>query len=120
MTYQKMINAYATLMRMSTTQMPIKAARALYSIRRAIEPTYEFCVEQEQVIVSSHEGKVNNGSITFTDEEKAKSAQQALQDLYSQEAEYDREPVELALDDVAGCKLTMNDLDALEGFVTLT
>lgn len=119
MTHKKLIDAYATLMRMSTVQIPIKAARDLYTIRKAIEPIYQFCAEQERVIVNGYNGKIANGTISFDDEDNTKKAQKDLQDLYALEAEYGLDPVTVHLDDIINCKMSLNDMETLDGFVVL-
>lgn len=120
MTQKQMINAYIILVRLGSAQMSIRAAHSLYKLRKTLESTYQFCSEREQLIVEKYHGRVVNGSITFDNEEAAQCAQVDLQELYDLETETDIDAVAISMDDIKGVSLSMNDMDALEGFVVLT
>lgn len=61
MTQKQMVNAYLTLTQLSSAKLPVVTAYALYQLRKRLEPSYAFCVEQEQVIIEQHNGVMENG-----------------------------------------------------------
>ena len=119
MKQKQMVNAYITLVRLGGAPMSVKAAHDLYLLRKKLEPTYQFCVEQEQMIVEKYNGRAVNGTITFSDEETVRHAHAALQELYDLEVEFESDAVTVKLDDIKGGTLSVNDLETLEGFVAL-
>lgn len=119
MTQKQIINAYITLVRLSSTQMSIRAARDLYVLRKQLEPTYQFCAEQEHLIVSKYNGQTVNGTIVFDDEESARKARQDLQDLHDLNVDLDFDAATINLNDIKDGVLSVNDMETLEGFVAL-
>lgn len=119
MNQKQIINAYITLVKLSGVQMSIKAAHSLYSLRKKLEPTYQFCAEQEQLIVKKYNGQASNGTIIFADAECAKKAHEALHDLYELVVDIDFEPVTVNMDDFKDGTLSLNDLEAFDGLVIL-
>lgn len=117
MTYKQLVNAYAALTKMGGTTMDIKAAMELYKVRKTLEPYYEFCVEREQVIMEQHGGSISGGNVVFPDAEKAALAQADLNTLYFAEVEDSFMPTEVQLDNMNGCSMTLNDIEALDGLV---
>lgn len=43
MIQKQVMNAFFTLTRLSSVQLPLKAAYDLYRLRKKLEPTYNFC-----------------------------------------------------------------------------
>lgn len=120
MTQKQMINAYITLVRLGGAQMSVRAAHTLYQLRKKLESSYQFCSEREQLIIEKYHGKIVNGTITFDNEEAAQCAQADLRDLYDLDIDAGIEAVILSMDDIKGVSLSVNDMEALEGFVVLT
>ncbi len=114
---KQIVKAYISLMHLSGASMPLGTALSLYQLRKKLEGTYQFCAEQEQVIIERYGGNNQNGSISFSDAESVAGAQADLKELNDMEVELDIEPVSVKVDDLHGLEVTLNDIDALNGFV---
>lgn len=119
MNYKQLINAYVTLTRMGGAQMEVKTAMTLYKVRKTLEPYYQFCVEREEAIMDRHEGRIVDGNVTFAKAEDAVSAQTELNELYLTEVEDNFIPVEVQMDSLKECTLSLNDVEALDGIIAL-
>lgn len=119
MNHKQLINAYVALTRMGGAQMDVKTAMALYKVRKTLEPYYQFCVEREEAIMERHEGHIVDGNVTFSKMEDAASAQAELNELYQTEVEDSFIPVEVQADSLKECTMSLNDMEALDGIITL-
>lgn len=117
MIQKHIINAYITLSHLGGIQMPVRCAYQLYQLRRKLEASYQFCAEQERRIIEKYHGVVQNGMVTFTDEEAAASAQDALREVNEMTVEIEFEPVTIKLDDMQSGSISMDDIANLDGFV---
>lgn len=119
MNHKQLINAYVTLTRIGGAQMEVKTAMTLYKVRKTLEPYYQFCVEREEAIMDRYEGRVVDGNVTFSKAENATSAQTELNELYLTEIEDSFVPVEVHADSLKDCTMSMSDMEALDGIITL-
>lgn len=117
MNQKQIVNAYFTLVRLSSAQLPVKTAYALYQLRKKLEPTYTFCLEQERLIIDRFHGVHEGAAITFESAEAAQQAQHELDALNAMEVQLDFSPVVVRAEDTSGTMLSMNDIETLDGFV---
>lgn len=117
MIQKHIIDAYITLTHLGGIQMPARCAFQLYQLRKKLETSYQFCAEQERMVITKYHGTVQNGMISFPDESDATMAQAALREISEMTVELEYEPVTVKLDDLEGGSITMDDIANLDGFV---
>lgn len=117
MTQKQIVNAYLVLARMSSEQLPFKVAYGLFQLRKQQEPTFNFRMEQERLVVDRYHGVPKDGIVSFSDQDDAKKAYTELEELNNMEIQIDISPVSISADDIAQAKLSMNDIETLDGFV---
>jgi hypothetical protein len=114
-TQGKIVNAYRTLLRLSEQQLPLPVAYALYKAKKALDPQWQFQLEQEQKMIAECKGVVDNGSVTFpSDDARLEYVKKALE---LNEMETEIEVPEIVLPEDSGLSLSMNEIDALDGIV---
>lgn len=114
-TQKKLINAYRTLLRLSEQQLPLPMAYALYKVKKALEPQWQFQLEQEQKMVTECKGVVSNGTVTFPDDDARLEYVRKATELSDMEVEVDIQ--ETVLPENSELSLSMNEIDALDGFI---
>lgn len=119
MNHKQLINAYVTLTRMGGAQMEVKTAMVLYKVRKSLEPYYQFCAEREEAIMDRYGGHIVDGNVTFNTAQNAVAAQADLNELYLTEIEDSFIPVEVQMDNLKDCTMSISDMEALEGIITL-
>lgn len=119
MTHKQMINAYSVLMKLGTQPMDVCTALSLYKLRKEMEGIHQFCAEREEVIIEKYHGELGDGTISFPQPQDAMAAQAELTELYQMEADLEVVPLSIPMNVLEGCKLTPNDLEALEGIINL-
>lgn len=119
MTQKQMIEAYVVLCRISGVQVDAGVAFDLYRIRKNLESYYSFCAERERVIIEKYNGSLENGNVSFSDSKDAANAQSELNALYSMEVDKEFTPITISHEALKNCTLSVNDLDTLNGIVTL-
>lgn len=119
MTHKQTINAYGVLMKLGTQSMDVRTALSLYKLRKELEGAHQFCAEREEVIIEKYHGTLGDVTISFPQPQDAIAAQAELTELYQMEAELEVTPLSIPMNVLDGCKLTPNDLEALEGIINL-
>lgn len=119
MSQKRVIDAYLVLMKLGAAQQPVKVAYGLYKLRKQLEPTFNFRMEQERLVIERYHGTQDGNTISFADPETAQKARVDLDELNEMEVQIDFEPVSISMEDIAGASQSMNDLEALDGFVVL-
>lgn len=114
--HRQALNAYVTITRMGKKATG-KNAFALFRMKQKLKELIEFQAEEEQKLVEAHGGTIaEDGTITIKDEDQriAFSADKAK--LYELPVDPEIEPVTVELDGIP--EITMDEIEALDGFVT--
>ena len=114
----KVIKAYKALTKLGQQDLPIKLAFDLFKIKQALQPQWDFQLDEENKLTAS--AKVNaDGSVTFDTPEAAEMFRQRLKDLSDIDVDLKVKPVQIPLS-IPGLTLSMDDIDALDCFVQFT
>ena len=114
----KIIKAYKALTKLGQQDLPIKLAFDLFKIKQALQPHWDFQVDEENKLAVN--AKVNaDGSVTFDTPEAAEMFRQRLKDLSDIDVDLKVKPVQIPIS-IPGLTLSMDDVDALDCFVQFT
>jgi len=114
----KVIKAYKALTKLGQQDLPIKLAFDLFKIKQALQPQWDFQLDEEKKMTDS--AKVNaDGSITFESQEAAAAFRQRLKELSDIDVDLKVKPVQIPIS-IPGLTLSMDDVDALDCFVQFT
>ena len=112
------IKAYKSLGKLGQQDLPIKLAFDLFKIKQALQPQWDFQLDEENKLTAS--AKVNaDGSVTFDTPEAAEMFRQKLKDLSDIDVDLKITPARIPLS-IPGLTLSMDDIDALDCFVQFT
>ena len=115
-TQGKIVNAYRVLLRLSEQQLPLPVAYALYKAKKALDPQWQFQLEQEQKLIRDCGAELHpDGTVTFPDDAARESYVAAALELNEMETEI--EVPEIVLPEDSGLSLSVNEIDALDGIV---
>lgn len=111
----RIIKAYKALIKLSQQDLPIRLAFDLFKIKQALQPQWDFQLDEENKLTAS--AKVNaDGSVTFDTPEAAETFKQKLKNLSDIDVDLKVTPAQIPLN-TPGLKLSMEDIDALDMFV---
>lgn len=114
----KVIKAYKALTKLGQQDLPIKLAFDLFKIKQALQPQWDFQVDEENKLTTS--AKVNpDGTVSFDSPEAADAFRQKLKDLSDIDVDLKITPARIPLS-IPGLTLSMDDIDALDCFVQFT
>ena len=114
----KIIKAYKALTKLGQQDLPIKLAFDLFKIKQALQPQWDFQVDEENKLAVN--AKVNaDGSVTFDSPEAAEAFRQKLKELSDIDVDLKITPARIPLS-IPGLTLSMDDIDALDCFVQFT
>lgn len=119
MNQKQMVNAYLTLTQLGSAKLPVTTAYALYQLRKRLEPSHAFCLEQERIILERFEGRLEGDTLFFPNAENAQQAREELNAMNAMDVEYEAEPVKICAEELRATALSMDDIAALDGFVEL-
>lgn len=112
------IKAYRAINKLGQQDLPIKLAFDLFQIKRALQPHWDFQLDEENKLTAS--AKVNaDGSVTFDSPEAAEAFRQKLKELSDIDVDLKITPARIPLS-IPGLTLSMDDIDALDCFVQFT
>ena len=116
----KIIQAMKALNTLAAQALPIKTACAIHRMRVALRPAWEFQQEEEEKLLSRLHPMLNsNGSLDFKTPKDAQEFREKLKELADMEADgIAIQPINVAT--MEGIKLSANDIEALDGFVSFT
>lgn len=104
--------------RMARADVPVRDAYKLYMLMKKLEPAYDFEIDREKTIIVKHGGKIrSDGTISFSQRSSAEEFQREISELKNMEAEIEYEQVTLDLAEMSDCKLSLEDIAALDGFI---
>ncbi len=114
----KVIKAYKALTKLGQQDLPIKLAFDLFKIKQALQPQWDFQVDEETKLAAG--AKVSDdGSVTFESPEAAAAFRQRVNELGDIDVDLKVKPVQIPLS-IPGLTLSMDDVDALDCFVQFT
>ena len=114
----RIINAYKALIKLGQQDLPIKLAFALFKIKQALQPQWDFQLDEENKLAAG--AKVSaDGTVTFNTPEDADAFRKKLSELNNVDVNLKVKPVRIPLS-IPGAVLSMNDIEALDGFVVFT
>ena len=114
----RIIKAYKALIKLGQQDLPIKLAFDLFKIKQALQPQWDFQVDEENKLTAS--AKVNHdGTVSFDSPEAADAFRQKLKDLSDIDVDLKITPARIPLS-IPGLTLSMDDIDALDCFVQFT
>ena len=114
----RIIKAYKALIKLGQQDLPIRLAFDLFKIKQALQPQWDFQLDEENKLAAS--AKVNaDGSITFETQEAAAAFRQRLKELSDIDVDLKVKPVQIPIS-IPGLTLSMDDVDALDCFVQFT
>lgn len=114
----RIIKAYKALTKLGQQDLPIRLAFDLFKIKQALQPQWDFQLDEENKLTAS--AKVNaDGTVTFDTPEAAEMFRQKLKDLSDIDVDLKITPARIPLS-IPGLTLSMDDIDALDCFVQFT
>lgn len=115
-TQGKAVSAYLALTRMGQVRLPSTVAYKLFKLKSALKGAYDFQAEEEQKMIDEFGGKMlENGQIIIGDEAQRGLFKQAQKKLEETEIDVEVNPISLSSAEIR--EITINDLEALDGFV---
>lgn len=116
---QKKINgAYQFLQDIRQTRINGNSARQIYFLKKALEPHFQFYIEETRKLIEECDGTVaENGRINFTNKEKAQEYMKAQAELDNAEVELNVPVVQISLQQNPNLALSEEDIENAEGFI---
>lgn len=97
---------YKALSELSNIKLPIKTAWKIYKITDAFSDQVKFITEEEKKIINENNGTIDGtGNIKFSNDIDTQKFVKEINEFHNTELECNFETVELAIDDLADCKL---------------
>lgn len=115
------IRAYKVIDSFTGKKMSVSISHKLWTIKRALQPHWDFQAEKEREVMGKYEPQVDeNGNLQFKSEEAQKACMQEFGKTCAELADLDVDlgdfkKVIIHLDDKID--LSMDDIDALQDFV---
>ncbi len=116
---QERINrAYKSLSKLIEYNLPLKKARGIYKLMKAVEESYEFAANEERKYLSEYKGVIKeDNTITFETPTDCAAFQDKLAELHSMDVDIEIDTVVLTEQDFGEQTLMPVDIYNLEGFV---
>lgn len=117
----KVNELYKGLKFLSTVNMPIKTAWAVYAAIKKLDPHIEFSMEQEKKVYEETGAQVmDNGMYQFTDVGSRDKFQQKMFEIVDREIDVEIDEINIPLSDVEDAKITPEILSWLSPVVSFT
>ena len=115
----QIIKAYKAINNLAAQPLPLREAYALHKLRAALRPTWDFQQQEEEKEIRRLEPQFEqNGDLLFKSPDDAAAFRAKLKELEENDVEMEYEPAKVRMAD--GAVLSMNDIEALGGFVEFT
>lgn len=116
MKHSTAVRAFKILYAIGETKLSAEAAYKLFKLRKALQPEFDFQLEQEQKCVDKYNATVDeNGIYKTKNPADMKALATELKDVANLDCMVSVEPVEVTVD--KSLHLSLNDMEALEPFV---
>lgn len=110
--------AYVVMAKLSQCELPVRVAHDLYMLRCALEPHYKFAAERDRKLLKQYEGRIgSDGQPVFDTEEQARKFYDELAAGNNLEIELNWDTASVPYDAMDNCRLTPDDIAALDGLV---
>lgn len=111
------VEAYKALKKLSGIPMDLGISYRLMKLKKQLEVHYSFEEQEETKMFNEFHGSFNEDgkTMTFPTPEEAKEFSRKWQELRNMEIDEEFTPVDVPLDQ--NFQLTMQDMEALDGFV---
>ena len=117
----KIISAYKALATIGEQKLPLSVSHKLWTIKKMLEPHWEFQVEKEQEVIQKYKPVIApDGAVTFKSDEDAKACREEYEKTVNELADLevelgDYKKVVLHFDDKID--LSVQDIEAFSDFV---
>lgn len=112
----QIIKAYKAINNLAAQPLPLREAYALHKLRAALRPTWDFQQQEEEKEIRRLEPQFEqNGDLLFKSPDDAAAFRAKLKALEENEVDVEYKPVNVRM--AEGVALTVNDIEALDGFV---
>lgn len=115
--HNKIVGGYKALLDISNQNMSAKTSYALYKIRMALKPSWDFQIEREKSLMEKYGERDSDGNYTIKSVEGRREFMQMIAELNSMEEELDIEPITMELPDI---NMSIEQIDAISNFVHFT
>ena len=113
MTQRRAVEAYGALVRIGT-KVSGETAFALFRLKKALQTSVDFQIEEEQKLIEKHGGKITaEGRVIIADDAEREAFLADRKELG--DVECDVQPVTIRAEKVP--EITLADIEALDGFV---
>ena len=110
--------AYNVMAKLGQYSLPVRVAHDLYMLRCALEPHYKFAAERDRNLLKKYDGQIGkDGQPVFDTEEKASDFYNELAAGNNLEIDLSWDVISIPYSAMDGCKLTLDDVAALDGLV---
>lgn len=113
--HNQVINGYKALTDIGNQTLPAKTSYALYKIRLAMKPVWDFQLEQEKQMMDKYGSQDENGNMIIKDAEGKEKVQRMFEELIAMEEDINIEPIHIKLPD--DIHITIDQFEALAPFV---
>lgn len=124
MTNETLSKIYSSLMRVSEMKLPYKKSFMVYKLINEIKPHIDFCVQEEQKIITSYQGVIRpDGAVAFEgDDEEDKKKRfigcfNELDQLHKIDVEINISPITLDESEHKNQEISAIDIGNLDGVV---
>lgn len=116
MTQLEAVKAFKVLMSIGQEKIPVGTAYKLFCQKRALQPVFDFQIEQERGIIDRYNAVADErGNISPKNPADKPAMQSDLKELNQMECKIDIKPIEIELPEEL--HIALNDIEALEPVV---
>lgn len=110
--------AFLALRKLSGQKLPFRKALGIYNLINALEPQYNFAVDEEKKLINQYNGNIEEGGmVVFEKNEDMNSFRKEIESLNDMEIDLKFNSVSLSDFDMEGLIISPSDIHDLEGFV---
>lgn len=111
------MSAYKTIVRISVMHLPTKLSYKIFTLKKALQPHYQFYCEEEKKIAEKNNGKQNEqGAWSFTKEDFEHVAAE-IKELNDLCIDINFDPFDAFIDDIEECNLSPAEFESLSPFI---
>lgn len=115
MKQNNIVKAYNIINTLYTKSMNVKTSLAFYKVRQALQPQYDFQLEQERnIIKETHPTQKENGNLKFENDELQKEFMNKLSELSNLDVDLEFDKVFIDDDTLS---LSIEEIEVLSPFI---
>lgn len=126
MTILEALNAIPATSELKQLKLPLKKSKALFQLRKALENTREFYVEEEKKLIDTYAAKTEDGqpdvrgeSIQFGSIEDKTAFLTERDELLSSDCGIELPPIKLTESDFGNQPVSVETLEGMGGFIEI-